>query len=120
MPVKILYIIDSYRCQSPNVFLSNLLFSESIKFRFPKYFFGLILNKCDAADADKLIKWIKDYELFMTAIQEDSSYLSSLSRSVVLHLSEFYENAPVTKVSAKTGFGFDELEKLIDFKLHED
>ena len=26
MPVRILYVVDSYRCQNPNVFLSNLLF----------------------------------------------------------------------------------------------
>jgi GPN-loop GTPase len=28
MPVKIVYIIDSLRCQNPNVFLSNLLFAR--------------------------------------------------------------------------------------------
>ncbi len=96
MPVKILYTIDSYRCRNPNIFLSNLLFSgnfyhkyklESIKYRFQKYPFLLILNKCDAADGDKLIGWVRDYEKFMTALQEDNSYLSSLSKSVVLHLS---------------------------------
>jgi hypothetical protein len=36
-------------------------FLESIKFRFEKYQFTLILNKCDSADGDKLINWIKDY-----------------------------------------------------------
>jgi hypothetical protein len=118
MPVKILYTIDSFRCQNPNVFLSNLLFSESIKYRFQKYPFVLILNKSDAADGDKLINWIKDYEKFMTALQEDSSYLSSLSKSIVLNLSEFYEKMPVAKVSAKTGFGFGEIEKLIDFSFN--
>lgn len=61
MPVKILYTIDSVRCQNPNVFLSNLLFSESIKYRFQKYEFILLLNKCDATDGDKLIQWIRDY-----------------------------------------------------------
>lgn len=115
MPVKILYIIDSFRCQNPNVFLSNLLFSESIKYRFQKYSFSLILNKCDAADGDKLISWIQDYEKFMQALQEDNTYLSTLNKSVVLHLSDFYENTPVAKVSSKTGYGFNEVEKLIDF-----
>ena len=77
MPVKILYVIDSYRCQSPNVFLSNLLFSgneclmflESIKYRFEKYPFVLILNKCDSADGDKLINWMTDYEKFLSSLQ---------------------------------------------------
>jgi hypothetical protein len=69
MPVKILYTIDSCRCQNPNVFLSNLLFSESIKHRFQKYPFILILNKSDATDTDKLINWVKDYEKFMNSLQ---------------------------------------------------
>jgi GTPase SAR1 family protein len=30
MPVKIVYIIDSVRCQNPNVFLSNLLFARTL------------------------------------------------------------------------------------------
>jgi hypothetical protein len=29
MPVKIVYILDSLRCQNPNVFLSNLLFART-------------------------------------------------------------------------------------------
>lgn len=29
MPVKIVYIIDSVRCQNPNIFLSNLLFARN-------------------------------------------------------------------------------------------
>lgn len=90
MPVKILYTIDTVRCQNPNVFLSNLLFSESIKYRFQKYEFILLLNKGDAGDGDKLMRWIRDYEEFMTALQEDPSYLATLSKSIVLHLSEFY------------------------------
>ena len=45
----------------------------------------------------------------MAALQEDSSYLSSLSKSIVLNLSEFYENMPIAKVSAKAGFGFAEI-----------
>lgn len=61
MPVKILYMIDGVRCQNPNVFLSNLLFFESIKYRFQKYEFILLINKSDVADGDKLITWIRDY-----------------------------------------------------------
>lgn len=87
MPVKILYTIDGVRCQNPNVFLSNLLFSESIKYRFQKYEFVLLLNKSDAADGDKLMGWMRDYEKFMSALQEDPTYLATLSKSIVLHLS---------------------------------
>ena len=50
----------------------------------------MLLNKGDAGDGDKLMRWIRDYEEFMTALQEDPSYLATLSKSIVLHLSEFY------------------------------
>lgn len=74
----------------------------------------MLLNKGDAGDGDKLMRWIKDYEEFMTALQEDPSYLATLSKSIVLHLSEFYEHIKCAKVSAKTGFGLQEVEKLVD------
>ena len=32
MPVKIVYIMDSYRCNNPNVFLSNILFARIFGF----------------------------------------------------------------------------------------
>lgn len=51
----------------------------------------------------------------MQALQEDNTYLSTLNKSVVLHLSDFYEKTPVAKVSSKNGHGFSEVEKLIDF-----
>jgi len=33
MPVKIVYIIDSVRCNNPNVFLSNVLFARNFEVR---------------------------------------------------------------------------------------
>lgn len=69
MPVKILYIIDSLRCQNPNILLSNLLFArmplfilESIQYRMSKFPFLVLLNKSDCTDSDKLKNWISDYE----------------------------------------------------------
>jgi translation initiation factor IF-2 len=71
------------------------------------------LNKSDCTDSEKLITWITDYEEFMGALQEDSSYLATLSKSIVIHLSEFYEQLKYIKVSAKTGFGLEEVLKAI-------
>ena len=94
MPVKILYIVDSMRCQNPNIMLSNLLFArknlymkESIQYRLKQYSFTILLNKSDCSDSDQLLEWIKDYESFMMALQKDSSYLATLSKSIVIHLS---------------------------------
>jgi hypothetical protein len=52
-----------------------------------KYPFLVLLNKSDCADSAKLLSWISDYESFMKALQEDSSYLATLSKSIVIHLS---------------------------------
>lgn len=67
----------------------------------------VLLNKSDVHDPQRLLDWVGDYELFLEALQEDPSYLATLSRSVVLHLSEFFEAMNFAKVSAKTGLGLE-------------
>ena len=44
----------------------------------------------------------------MLALNEDPSYLSTLSKSVVLHLSEFYSQLKFIPISAKVGLGIEE------------
>lgn len=65
MSVKILYLVDTVRCINPNTFLSNLLFAESIRYRFAKFEFVLLLNKADAESADHLMKMMADYDSFL-------------------------------------------------------
>lgn len=72
MPVKIVYLVDSVRCVNPNTLLSNLLFAckyveiiESIRYRLNKFEFIVLMNKSDVEDGDKLIKLMKDYDLFL-------------------------------------------------------
>ncbi len=50
---------------------------------------------------------MKDYEAFMLALQDDASYQATLSKSIIIHLSEFYEALNYLPVSAKTGAGLD-------------
>jgi GTPase SAR1 family protein len=40
MPIKIVYIIDSVRCNNPNIFLSNILFARSYHLTESRYSFG--------------------------------------------------------------------------------
>jgi len=47
----------------------------------------------------------QDYELFLSALHEDPSYLATLSKQIVLHLSDFYCKLKFTPISAKTGEG---------------
>jgi len=40
--------------------------------------------------------------------------MSTLSRSVVINMSEMFEKLSVAKISAKTGFGLGEFAKLVN------
>jgi hypothetical protein len=46
MKTALLFVVDLFRCQNPNSFLSNLLFSQSIEARI-KLPLVLVLNKKD-------------------------------------------------------------------------
>ena len=69
----------------------------------------VLLNKSDCSDSQKLLEWVKDYETFMLALQDDASYQATLSKSIIIHLSEFYEALSYLPVSAKTGAGLDKV-----------
>lgn len=61
-----------------------------------------------------LVQWIKDFEMFQAAVENDTSYSSSLSRSLCLVLDEFYRNMPAVGVSAITGAGMKDFFKAVD------
>lgn len=65
------------------------------------------------------VQWIKDFEMFQAAVENDTSYSSSLSRSLCLVLDEFYRNMPAVGVSAITGAGMKEFFKAVDDSAEE-
>ena len=67
------------------------------------------MNKIDCSDGELLKKWMTDYEEFMAELNKDQSYMSTLSKSIVIHLSDFYQQMKVRLISAKTGAGFNVL-----------
>ena len=67
----------------------------------------VLLNKSDVHDPQALIDWVRDYEAFLEALQADPSYLATLSRSIVIHLSDFFEAMHFAKVSARSGAGLE-------------
>lgn len=73
----------------------------------------IVLNKADAADKDKVMGWIKNYEALLEELQNYDTYLSTLSKSMVLSLDEFYNQLRVVAVSSLTNTGFKELHEAI-------
>lgn len=84
-----LYVADTVRCENPNTFMSNMLYSLSILYK-SKLPLGIVFNKIDILDHTFLLNWMKDFDEFDKSLQLEGSYLTSLSRSMSLVLEEFY------------------------------
>eukprot|EP00240_Pyramimonas_obovata_P005223 CAMPEP_0118927672 /NCGR_PEP_ID=MMETSP1169-20130426/5091_1 /TAXON_ID=36882 /ORGANISM="Pyramimonas obovata, Strain CCMP722" /LENGTH=417 /DNA_ID=CAMNT_0006869485 /DNA_START=134 /DNA_END=1387 /DNA_ORIENTATION=- len=103
-PTSVVYVCDTPRCIRPNVFMSNMLQAVSILYKC-KLPMLLAFNKVDVARHEYAMEWMADFEAFSAAVDAESSYSSSLSRSICLVLDEFYQNLRAVGVSAVTGEG---------------
>ena len=65
-------------------------------------------------DHNFAVEWMQDFEVFEEALAQDTSYMSSLTRSMSLVLDEFYQNLRTVGVSSVTGAGMDEFKKAVD------
>ena len=65
-------------------------------------------------DHNFAVEWMQDFEVFEEALAQDTSYMSSLTRSMNLVLDEFYQNLRTVGVSSVTGAGMDEFKKAVD------
>jgi len=118
MPTIIVYVLDVSRCTSPTTFMSNMLYACSIMYKTKLPFF-IVLNKTDIISADYAIEWMTDYESYQEALNDDTSYSSSLSRSLSLVLDEFYEDVKAIPFSSLLGTGILDLYDCIDEKRKE-
>lgn len=112
-PTILIYVIDLVRNQNPNVFVSNMLYALSIMYKM-QLPLVIVYNKKDIVKEDLCVKWMKDYNLLQSAINEQSDYISSFSYSLCLTLEEFYKTIKFVAVSSKTGDGFDDLLSCVD------
>ncbi|XP_058082680.1 GPN-loop GTPase QQT2 [Magnolia sinica] len=117
-PTVIAYVVDTPRSANPVTFMSNMLYACSIlyKTRLPLI---LVFNKTDVAQHQFALEWMEDFEAFQAAIDSDSSYTSSLSRSLSLVLDEFYKNLRSVGVSAVSGAGMEAFFDAIEASSNE-
>lgn len=117
-PTVITYVVDTPRSSSPATFMSNMLYACSIlyKTRLPLV---LAFNKTDVANHQFALEWMEDFEALHAALDSDSSYTSTLTRSLSLSLEEFYKNLKSVPVSAVSGDGMDAFFKAIDASAEE-
>lgn len=109
----VVYIIDTARSTNPVTFMSNMLYACSILYK-TKLPFVVVLNKTDIVDHNFAVEWMQDFEVFEEALSQDTTYMSSLTRSMSLVLDEFYQNLRTVGVSSMTGAGFEEFLKAVD------
>jgi len=114
IPTVILYVMDVAKCTSPVTFMSNMMYACSILYK-TELPFVIVLNKSDIVNHAFAIEWMRDYETFLDAVNQEESYISNLSRSLSLVLDDFYCDLRAVGFSSVTGMGMTDLmEKITD------
>ncbi|XP_055570523.1 GPN-loop GTPase 1-like isoform X2 [Falco biarmicus] len=116
-PSVVVYVMDTSRSTNPVTFMSNMLYACSILYK-TKLPFIVVMNKTDIIDHSFAVEWMQDFETFQDALNQETSYVSNLTRSMSLVLDEFYSSLKVVGVSAVLGTGLDDffvqLSKAVD------
>eukprot|EP01094_Clydonella_sp_ATCC50884_P002938 TRINITY_DN12257_c0_g1_i1.p1 TRINITY_DN12257_c0_g1~~TRINITY_DN12257_c0_g1_i1.p1 ORF type:complete len:161 (+),score=36.11 TRINITY_DN12257_c0_g1_i1:173-655(+) len=118
MPTVMCYVADTPRCSNPSTFMSNMLYACSILYK-TKLPLVMVFNKIDHTRHEFATEWMTDFQSFQSALQKETSYMSTLTRSMSLVFDEFYEHLRTVGVSSMTGEGMEELFTAIDAAAEE-
>ena len=66
-PTVSLYVADTVRCENPNTFMSNMLYSLSILYK-SKLPLLIVFNKTDVLDHSFAEKWMRHFDEFDTSL----------------------------------------------------
>lgn len=113
MPTAVVYVIDTVRNINPATFMSNMLYACSILYK-TKLPLIVVLNKIDLQSHQFLIDWMKDFEKFEEALENEQDYISGLTRSLALVLDTFYAELKTIGVSSVQGLGMDEFLEAVE------
>ena len=89
-----------------------MLYACSILYK-SKLPFVIVMNKNDIIHHSFIGEWLTNFESFQNALENETSYISNLTRSLSLVLDEFYHNINFVGLSSATGNGFPDFMEAV-------